>query len=793
MNLLFFKLAFRNILRNKLYSLINIIGLSIGIATILFIFLFIRNETSFDNFHPDGKRLFRIIETSNSKNDHRVAGLTGYPNAAEIAASIPGIDGFCRASEVSEVKCFRKDQIYKIDHFRYVDDNFFSFFRFRLIAGEPTSILNSAEKIVLSHRMAVHIFGKDNPLGQNLTINQKVFTISGISEDIPDNTHLKFDALVSIKYVENDKENFWLGWAGGLRFLSYLKLTPGVSPEQIEAGLPALLYEKINKRNEGSGTIYSDNLQNIHDIHISTGKITYDCPDNRSKSSIMIVTGIGLIILGLALVNYISLYIVQKSEKIKGLILLTIHGAGLWQISVQSFIEVMIMSIISSISGIYLLTLLISFLNDFLDISITLSQNLIPSLLFLIVIVLTISLIITMFSKQNISQINITEIIKGRNQTEKGNNVMSIYLVIFQFIIVILFIVSILFMNKQNKYVNNVEYGFTKENILSIFPDKEFKHNELSGLRHQLLEIAGISNVSLTSESVGKGLTMNGYKITGETEMTLLNVIYADAMFLDCFGIKLISGRNFKEETQQDLNSILVNQKLVQRAGWKDPINQTIDRNGLMTVVGTVEDFNFAPLYSQIKPLIIMCNPAYDGWGYNCVNIRYQTTDIRALSEKIRQLWEKDYPGITYKISFLKDQLTENYKSLVDQQRIVSFFSIMSILIASMGLFGLTSFLAQRRTKEIGIRRINGAKVSEMIIMLNASFLNWIIWAVVIAIPLSWYIMHKWLQQFAYKIELSWWIFCSACLLVLCIAFLTVSWQSLRAATRNPVEALRYE
>ncbi|MGD0756318.1 MAG: ABC transporter permease [Bacteroidales bacterium] len=793
MNLLFFKLAFRNILRNKLYSLINIIGLSIGIATILFIFLFLRTETTFDNFHPDGKRLFRIIETSNSKNDHLVAGFTGYPNAPEIAASIPGIDSFCRASEVLEVKCFRKDQIFKIKHFRYADDNFFSFFSFRLITGDPATILNSAEKIVLSHRMAIQIFGNDDPLGQNLIINQKVFTISGISEDIPGNTHLKFDALVSIKYVENDKENFWLGWAGGLRFLSYLKLTLGVSSEQVEAGLPALLYEKINKRIEGSGTVYSDNLQNIRDIHISTGGITYDCPDNRSKSSIMIISGIGLLILLLALINYISLYIAQKSEKIKSIILLTIHGAGRWQLTIQAFIEVMIMSFISTISGIYLLTLLIPLLNDFLNTSITLNQNPIPSLLFLIGVILTVSLIITLFSTHNISQINVTEVIKGCTIPEGRNKIMSTFLVTIQFIIVILFIVSILVMNKQNTYVNNVEYGFTKENILSIFPGKEFKHNELSGFRQELLGIAGISNVSLTSESVGKGLTMNGYQITGESEMTMLNVIYADARFLDCFGIKLISGRNFKEETQQDLNSILVNQKLVQRAGWKDPINQTIDRNGLMTVIGTVEDFNFASLYSQIKPLIIMCNPAYDGWGYNCVNIRYQTTDIRALSEKIRLLWERDFPGITYEISFLNDQLTENYKSLEDQQRIVSFFSIMSIIIACMGLFGLTSFIARRRTREIGIRRINGGKISEMIMMLNTSFLNWIIWAIIIAIPFSWYAMHKWLQQFAYKIELSWWIFGLACLMVLCIALLTVSWQSFRAATRNPVEALRYE
>jgi putative ABC transport system permease protein len=793
MNLIFFKLAFRNILRNKLYSLINIIGLSIGIATILFIYLFIRTETTFDNFYPDSSRLFRILETSDSKNDHMVAGFACYPYAPEITASIPGIDAFCRISESSEIKCLRKDQIYKIERFRFADDNFFTFFDLRLISGDPEMVLNSADKIVLSHSIAVQLFGKSDPLGQNLIYNQKVFTVSGICQDIPLNTHLRFDALVSIKYVDQDKENFWLGWDGGMRFLSYLKLTPGVSSRQIEKGIPAVLAKTINKKIEGSGTVMSANLQNIRDIHISTGRIDYDCPDTRSKNEIMSKSGIGLVILLLALINYISLYIAQKSEKIKSIILLTVHGAGRWQITIQAFIEVLIMSIISSVLGIYLLTMLIPLLNNFLNTSVTLSQNLILFSLFLIGIIVAISLIITLFTTYSITRYNLTDVIKGGSQPESRNSIMSKILITFQFIIVSLFIVSILVMNKQNKYVNNVEYGFSKENILSVFPDKDFKQNELSGFRQELLGIAGVSNVSLTSQSVGRGLTMNGYKITGESEFSMLNVIYTDAEFLDCFGIKLTSGRNFKGESHQDLNSILVNQKLVQRAGWKDPINQTIDRSERLTVIGTVEDFNFASLYSQIKPLIIMCNPAYDGWGYNCINIKFRTADIKALSEKIRHMWERDFPGITYEISFLDDQLTENYRSLVDEQRIVSFFSLLSILIASMGLFGLTSFIARRRTKEIGIRRINGAKVSEMIMMLNTYFLKWIILAIIISIPLSWYAMNKWLQQFAYKIELSWWIFGIAWIITLGIALLTVSWQSWRAATSNPVEALRFE
>ncbi len=793
MNLLFFKLAFRNILRNKLHSLINITGLSTGIAVILFIFLFVRSETSYDNFHPDGNRIYRVIETMQTKNDNTVAGLSCYPDAPDIMAAIPGVESFCRISDASPIKCFKKNQIFKIEKIRFADDDFFSFFSFRLLAGNPATALNSADKIVLTHSTAQRIFGKDEPLGQNIVYDQKVLTVSGISEDIPENTVLKYDALISTRYLEQDKENFWIGWAGGMRFLSFLKLMPGISPGQIEAGFPDLAYDKINRKNEGSGFFLSLSLQNIRNIHLSNGTIDYDCSGNRSRSSIMIVAGIGLFILLLAVINYISLYIVQKNEKIRNISLLTVHGAGRWQLEAQAYIEVLIMAVFSSLLGLYLFTLFVPLLNSFLNTTVTLRGHLIQAILFVASLIVILSLIITLFSIHGISKFKLTESIKGNSLPGGSKNVMSTFLITFQFIIVIVFVVAMFVMNRQNSYIANMEYGFNKENIISVFRDKEFILNELTSFRNDLLTIPEVNNVSLTSQGMGTGLTMNGYHITGEDGNVLLNVIYADASFLDCFGIKLLSGRNFKPDTQQDNFSILVNQKLVQRAGWKDPINKTIDRNGKMTVIGTVEDFNFASLYSDIKPLIIMCNPSYDGWGYNCINIRYKTSDISALREKISRIWETEYPGITYDISFLDDQLNSNYKLLDNQQRIVRFFSLLSILIACLGLFGLTSFIAGCRVKEIGIRKINGAKVSELMLMLNVSFLKWITGSVVIAIPLAWYVMRLWLKNFAYKTDVSWWIFSLACILVLCIAILTVSWQSFRAANMNPVEALRYE
>ncbi|MGD0341870.1 MAG: ABC transporter permease [Bacteroidales bacterium] len=793
MNSLFFKLAFRNIIRNRFHSLINILGLSIGIATILFIFLFVKYETGFDNFHPDGKRIYRLVETWDVNDNHSVLGFSSYPIAPDAKNAIPGIDNFCRVSDAQPVKCFIDGQQYKIEKIRFADINFYSFFSFRLISGNPLTVLNSADKIVLSKKTAKRIFGNKNPIGMNLIINQKTLTVSGISEDMPENTHLKSDALASIKYIEQDKENYWLGWDGGMQFLSYLKLTPGTSFSDVEAKLPDVVYQKIGKKTEGTGFKLKLTLQNIRDVHLSTGQGRYDCPDNRSKSSIMVVGAIGLLILILAIVNYISLYVAQKNEKIKDISLLSIHGADKSQIIVQSYAEVLFLSAISSIAGYILFILLTPVLNSFLNTSVYLKGNIIQSVIFVALLISVLALIITLVSLFSVFHIKTTEALRGNSLPGSRNNKLSNAFVVFQFSLVGLLIVSSLIINRQNKFVLNHDLGFDKENILALFPDKEFKHNELSGFKQELLNIPGVNYVSLSSQGIGQGLTMNGYKITGETGSTLLNVIYTDAEFLECFGVRLTSGRNFKENSINDNRSILVNDKLVKRAGWKDPEGQTIERNGLMTVIGTVEDFNFSSLYSEVKPLIIMCNPAYDNWGYGCINIKYKTSDIQAFVKTIRRSWEKEFPGITYEVSFLNEQIADNYTSLLAQQKLVAFFSIIAIIIACMGLFGLTSFVAIRRTKEIGLRRVSGAKVSEIVFMLNEDFLKRILLSMIIAFPLAWYAMHRWLEGFAYRTGLRWWIFALAGMITLVIVLLTITWQSWKAASRNPVEALRYE
>ncbi len=357
----------------------------------------------------------------------------------------------------------------------------------------------------------------------------------------------------------------------------------------------------------------------------------------------------------------------------------------------------------------------------------------------------------------------------------------------------IVLLISVLVISRQNRFLLNHELGFNKENIVTVFADEEFLNNELEGFKQDVKRLASVRSVSLTSQTVGRWLTQNGYQIEGQQERTMLNVLYTDTDFLECFGVDLVEGRNFNSNNSLDKDAILINQQLVKKSGWDSPLDKTLDRNGKLKVIGVVRDFNFASLENSVNPILIMSNPAWDGWGYYNVNIRMQTSDIQGLINQLDHLWRDRFPETPFKISFLDDELASNYESVKAQQKIISFFSLLAVLIALVGLFGLTVFTTQTRIKEIGIRKVNGAKISEVMTMLNKDFVKWVLIAFVVAAPVAWYVMHKWLESFAYKTELSWWIFALAGLLALGIALLTVSWQSWKAATRNPVEALRYE
>ena len=792
MNIIFFKLAFRNILKNSVSSIVNIVGFSLGIAACLFIFLFIKYETSFDSFYPNSEKLYRVVSATKSSNSISKSGFTWFPVAKDLKNEVPGIDDFCRISEKNPAKFFIENETREIEKLRYADANFFQFFNFQLLAGNPETVLDNADKIVLTEKMATQLFGAVNPLGKTVLFNHKLFTISGIAANPPLNTHLIFDAIISIKYIEQS-DLYWKKYGGGITFLSYLQLAENVSPEQIDKALPAFFDRKINERWKDTGMSQSAYLQNIKEVHLSDGSIDYDSTTNRNKKSIYIIVCINVLILLLAIVNYIILYTAQKITKTKNTGILKIFGAGKYSIMGQTYIEVILISSIASILGIFLLLMVTPFLNTYLQTSIFIESNIFSISLFLLVTIFLLSFLVTYFSTHQFVFAKATKPLKNSLTVSNPKKVTGNFLISFQFTIVIILLIAVFIVARQNSFLLNSELGFDTENIITLQADDEFLNNELLPFEQDLKQLAEVKSVNLSSQKIGNGITGNGYRIGDDKEISMLNALYTDANFLECFNIDLLSGRNFKTNSKLDKNAILINEQLAKKSGWDNPLNKYIHRDGELEIIGVVQDFNFASLENAVKPMLIMSNPNWDGWGYATVNIRFQTSDIQSLLTQIDKLWKNRFPETPFEISFLDDLLASNYKSFIAQQKIISFFSFIAILIAVIGLLGLTIFTARTRIKEIGIRKVNGATIKDILILLNKDFIKWVGLAFIIAVPISWFVMSKWLENFAYKTALSWWIFAASGIIAFTIAILTVSWQSFKAANSNPVKALRNE
>jgi len=792
MNLIYFKLAFRNILKNSISSIINIVGFSIGMAACLFIFLFIKNEISFDKFHTNSEKMYRLVGATKSQGNSSKSGFVWFPIAKDLKNEVPGIDDYCRISKENTVKCFIDGQIQNIENLRYADANFFQFFNFKLLTGNLENVLNSADKIVLTEKKAKQFFGDKNPLGKTIKLNHKLFTVSGIASNPPSNTHLVFDAIIPSKYIE-ESDSYYTGYNGGMTFLSYLELSKNTNPQQIEKALPAFFDRKINQRWKDTGMSLSASLQNIKDVHLSDGSIDSDISSNRSKKSIYIITSICVLILLLAIVNYIILYTAQKITKAKTFGILKVFGAKKHNLIAQTFTEVFIITTIASIVGIFLLFLSIPFLNTYLQISLSLGNHIFLISLFLVLAIFLLSISVTYFSTRENIFSKSTTVLNSSFSTKNSKTTKGNFLISFQFSIVIILIVAVLIISRQNNFILNTQLGFDKENIITLQANDEFLNNELSPFKQDLQQLAEIHSVCLSSQMVGVGVTANGYQIGDEKEFSMLNALYTDTDFLECFNINLLSGRNFKRNTALDKDAILINQQLVKRAGWVDPLDKNIYRDGNLKVIGVVEDFNFASLENAIQPMLIMANPDWDGWGYSTVNIRIQTSNIQSLLAQINQLWKDRFPETPFEVSFLNDVLASNYKSFIAQQKIISFFSFIAILIAVIGLLGLTIFTTRTRIKEIGIRKVNGATINDILILLNKDFAKYVGIAFIIAVPISWYVMRKWLENFAYKTSMNWWIFALAGVIALGIALLTVNWQSWKAAVRNPVDSLKEE
>jgi putative ABC transport system permease protein len=792
------RLAFRNILKNKGVSIINIFGLAIGMMAVLLIFQYIRFEKSYDKFFENSDRLHRLVfyryyQTGLDKS----VGNNYY--VGQIAhEKIPGIENFCRCKKETQY-VQAGEQIYKEERTLFADSSFFDIFSHTVISGNKSEFLRSPGVAVLTESVARKYFGNDNPIGKTIfgvNPGKKPVVVQGVIKDVPTNSHLKFDLVISLSTTTNKSYCYTCNNTN-----TYFLLRKGINPDSVGKEITALAKEYFITQKVEITYPIEYRLQPVTDIHLhSNYRFEHEINGNIKYVSILLI--IGFLIFISAGLNYFNLYSSITTRRINGIGIRIMNGASGRDIISEFTTEAVITGMISLLLSYILLFLLFPVFKDFLNLDFTLDSIfeirtwLLPSLLLIFLSFLVGWLLaIKIFNVAPVSFIKKDLSVNYKRSNRK-------FLLIGEFVISIILVSSTIGAMKQISYMQKDALTMNIDQTLVVKRPVAAEFNSgQQAFQESLLKLPEISEITFSTISPGEknNWVKGGISLKGEERLDY-QFFQADvaAGFFEFFNIRLLAGRQFFSDENNWTGGprhLILNKEAAKAFGkddYKDIMGKTLydndSKEDIGEIVGVVDVYFQNSLDQEIKPTIFNC----DQGGYY-IFMKVQSKNIPEVLSKVKTEYKKYFKDQYFEYYFLDDFFNTQYKSHIQLFKCFILFSLMAIIITSLSLFGLVMMMSIARTKEIGIRKVNGAKVSGLLAMLNKNYIIWVAIAFVIATPVSWFAMHKWLQNFAYKTELSWWIFALAGLLAQGIALLTVSWQSWRAATRNPVEALRYE
>ena len=808
----FIKIAWRQLTRNRVYASVNIIGLAIGIACGLVIYKIISYESGYNKFNKNYTEIYRVINQLEPPG----AGIVfsegqAHPLAAALRNDFRGIHAamtfYAEQGQIAvENKHGTVDRYQENEGLAYAEPQIFELFDFKFLAGNPQSALANTGSVVINSLLAQKYFGlapgnESEALGKSLNINNKAtFTVTGIFADLPETTDLPFKIIADYKsqpasnpYFNNGTD--WQEYNSATN--CYLLLPKEISAGDFENQLAAFSAKYVNTDSPVKQKLILQPLSKLHSWQV--GNYSHR---QIPEKALYLLGFVGLFIILLASVNFVNLSTAQSSARIKEIGVRKITGVSKLQLITQFMGETLFISFIAALIGVAVAQFLFIYLEDILGYRLNLEILKSPgTIVFLTASALITGIISGIYPSFVMAGIKPVGNLKNSLPAITGSKSISVrrILVIGQFVIALILVSGTLVMQKQINYFFNADLGFNKEAVL-IIPLPETSINKPEALKSNLLKYPEIKNVSLQASS-----PMANWRVTNsiiyptlEKDLYSGNLKTIDENYLDLYELKLIAGKNISN--RKNSGEAIVNRKLTQLLGFDDP-NKAIGevfqygRNDMaFTIVGVVDDFHSSSLQNE-KDFMILSNVSF-----NIKEIALKINPVTAsLSgyngaiEKVKGEWEKIFPEDIFEYNFLDRRIAGFYSGQTNSFKLIRLFALIAILIGSLGLYGLISFIASQKIKEIGIRKVNGATIPEVMTMLNVDFIRWIGIALLISTPVSWYLMHKWLENFAYKTELSWWIFALAGLLALGIALLTVSWQSWKAATRNPVEALRYE
>jgi putative ABC transport system permease protein len=790
-------IAFRNLLKQKLFSFINVFSLAIGLAASIVIYLFIQDETSFDQFHSLKENIYRLDE------------IQSFPgtNTQKVALSMPGMGPFLQ-QDFPQVKRYARfmgndnmllevgERKIKVKMGANVDSTFLRMFDFGVVEGDRENALNDPLTMVVTEGLALKLFERKDVMGEVVVWGDKSYKITGIMKDVPENSHLQFDVLISMATMVRDNPGLNTAW-GSNWMVTYLELHPGTNVEEMSAGFDDFL---LKHGGENILDYYKLFLQPLTDVHLGSIDIEHDYHDYRKFNGEYIGTFelVGIFILLIAGVNFTNLVTARASYRFKEVGIRKSIGAKKGQLFSQFLIESGILAFMALFMALVLDLLLIPYLNTLIGRELSLLSYLgQPSFwVGLLLVTLVLGLIGGIYPALFMASFKPVSIIKGGN-VKTGKSWLGNSLIVVQFGLALAMIVSTFVVLQQLSFMQNKDIGFEKDHIVQVSMNQD-ANQKFDLIKSDLLNQTDILGVTASGQRLGNNFHQWGFKYksdSGVMDITPSNV-NVDYDFLEVFGIKLKEGRGFSKDYAQDNGmSFIINESLAKDLNLSQPIGAKAGHgwyhnDSLGTIIGVTEDFNFNSLHYGVNTLSMVVHPE---WGYQEMSVKINGQNIDGALNELEQVWTKHVSQFPLDYTFLDAHFEELYRSDKQMSAVVTIMGVLAILIACMGLFGLAAITTERRIKEIGIRKVLGASVINIMFGLSKSFVLLILIAFVIMTPLAWLFLGKWLENFAYHIDINPVVFIVSMMIAVGIALATISYHTLKSAKANPVDALRYE
>ncbi len=802
----YFKIAFRNMMKNKIFTFINILSLSSGIMFCLLIYLFAHQELTHDTFHENQERIYRVVYkyTDPDEGGYNYSTLHEHRIAEAFSQEISGIE---------KVTTFKNTYRSWINHqnksfentVAFVDTTFFNIFSFPVLAGNPDKMLAEVNHVVMSKKTAEKYFGKPNHnysefIGRNLTFpkgKEKEFVVSGIV-NVPSTSSIDFDMAIRHQHhCPYPESNNFTGNASMFVLLDESNNVTSAT-EGANGLIETYLGEKLDNLikyffKEGDNPTFEYYFQPIADVYLNEDiRSQYEAESCNQFITVLVI--VAILVLVISCINYIMLTTGQSFQRMKEIGMRKVLGARSGNINTQFWGEALVISMISLLLGILLAKALLPLFNYLSNREITFDL-LKPSLLIFIVLLLFgITTIVGLVPGLNINKISAISLFRNKNRLAGKQSLTSVFVVI-QYTLSILFVISTLIIINQMNFIRDKNTGIEEKDVVVVNLPDDFSVKQTEQFRQLLNAKPTVINVASSDRNFMFGSSSTNLRMDdGETFSCRL--IRADANYIPTLGLELIAGRNFALESNSDsLHAVIVNETFVKTLGWDHAVGKKLPKSDsddkMPTIIGVVKDFHFDSMRDKVEPLFLHMDPDRNPVWYHFAKI--DGLQVSASIEAINKAWSEMNTNRPLGYSFLSDILDQQYESEEKFAKITGYAAIFTIVLSSLGLFGLTLLVVSRRTKEIGIRKVNGASTSSILVLFSKDFTRWVLIALVLASPMAYWAMQKWLQEYAYRIEIGWWVFVAGGVFALLTALITISYQIVKAALANPVKSLRYE